>query len=167
MAELYARRFLRVVEREIALANITAHDLVLHVGCGPLPYTAIHTFRLTGARVIAVDRDARAVTRARSCLRRLGLGPEVQVIHCDGTGDIPAGFTVAMVALHAEPKAAIAANLLARAGPGTRLVFRQTRPSFASQYDDLPPILVPSGRTRHGRPTLDASILLTQPGGGA
>ena len=162
LTQFYAQRYREVVEKEVALANITPEDLVLNIGCGALPFTAIHAARLTGARVIALDRDETAVLKAQSCLAGMGLGEKVQVVLSDAAAEIPKDFTVAIVALQAEPKLAIAERLLQAARPGARLVFRRPHKSYARHYDCLPEALVATNSVKQDKRTFDASILLTK-----
>lgn len=140
LVELYSRPYIRVVQNEIDLAQITATDRVLNVGCGAIPFTAMLVARLTGAHVVAVDRDLQAARLAQACVRKTGLAPLIQVVHCDGaqgawTSD---AFDVAIVALQAEPKAQILSCLYASSQEPKRVVVRVPSVPFRSQYDSLP-----------------------------
>lgn len=159
LARIYAYPYRQVVQREAGLAGITARDRVLNVGCGAVPFTAIHLAELTGAAIRAVDRDPGAVERARHCLRKLGLGSRVEVAWEDSARGYPGDFSVALVALQAEPKELIFQNLFARSLPGTRLVFRRPSPGFAGHYDHLPGHWKPRGQVRQGMKTFDCSQL--------
>lgn len=161
LTEFYAHRYLEAVRKEIALAGITGDDLVLNVGCGALPFTAICTARLTGAKVIAIDRDEKAVTGARSCLESLGLDHLVDVVPGDAADGVPAGFTAAIVALQAEPKAAILRTLLENARPEARIIFRRPSKPFASHYDYLPDTGAAREMVKQEKRTFDASVLYT------
>lgn len=136
-ANLYARPYRQVVKNEIALAQIGIDDVVLNIGCGAVPFTAIYLALLTGAKIWAVDRDRKAVDCARLYCQKIGLKEQIQFIEADGTQKIFVDFTVAVVALGAEPKALIMDNLLYQANPGIRLVFRQPDNFFKGCYDHL------------------------------
>ena len=140
LVTLYSRPYLRVVENEIKLARITAADRVLNVGCGAVPFTAMLTATLTGAYVVAVDRDFEAACLARNCVRRAGLSDLVDVVHCDGSQHawVADGFDAAIVALQAAPKAGILSNLFHSAREPKRIVARVPSEPFSSQYDPLP-----------------------------
>ncbi len=137
-ADFYARSYRQVIQNEIALAQITIDDVVLNIGCGAVPFTAIYLASLTGAKVWAVDRDRKAVQQARFYCKKIGLKERIQFIEADGVESISVNFTVAVVALQAEPKTLILDNLLCKAEPGTRLVFRQPDKFFKNHYDYLP-----------------------------
>ncbi len=163
LAQSYARKYASVVEREIHLASITEKDVVLNIGCGALPFTAIHTCQMTGAQVIAVDHDQSAVARARRFLTKLGLADKVTVVLSDAATDpIRQEFTVAIVALQAEPKKAITENLIGAAKPGARLVFRRPNKGWAKHYDQLPGQMKVAHTIPQDKRTFDASILVTK-----
>lgn len=138
LVSLYANMYRDVIDNEIRLAKITAADRVLNVGCGGIPFTAILTARLTGARVWAIDCDEAAVQVARRCVAAQRLDHLIKIIHLDGAAMIPFAFDVALVALQARPKKVILDNLLQRGGSRARLIFRRPRREMAHQYDLLP-----------------------------
>ncbi len=146
---LYSLPYRHVIKNEIELAGITGQDVVLNVGCGAVPYTAIYLHYFTGARVWAVDRDRDAVEKARFYLKRLNLLHDVKPLHRDAADSIPADFTTALVALQAEPKASIMDNLLACGGMGKRLVFREAKKYAQNQYDLLPRQHEPVKHVKH------------------
>ncbi len=137
-ARLYSRPYQQTVQTEITLAQIDSEDVVLNIGCGAVPFTAIYLAELTGAKVWAVDKDGKAVEQARFYCEKIGLDKQIRFIEGDGSKSIPVNFTVAVVALQAEPKTLILDNLLGKANPGTRLIFRQPDKLFKSYYDCLP-----------------------------
>lgn len=162
-ASLYSRPYKKVVEKEVHLAGIKATDRVLNIGCGAVPFTAVYLARLTGAMVLAQDRDPGAVAKALICLRNFRMQDRVEVLEGDSACFVPGGFDVAIVALQAAPKAAILNNLLAAMNPGARMVFRLPAPQFVKYYDILPQGVATLAEVRHNMQTLDASVLLEKP----
>ncbi len=149
LSRLYSLPYRHVIKNEIELAGITGQDLVLNIGCGAVPYTAIYLHYFTGAKVWAVDRDREAVEKAHFYLKRLNLLREIKLLHRDAAESIPADFTTALVAVQAEPKASIMDNLLACGGIGKRFVFREAKKYAQSQYDLLPRQRDPVERVKH------------------
>jgi len=137
LSELYSRPYRDVVRREIELARLTKRDRVLNVGCGSIPFTAIHVARMSGADVVAIDRDREAVKLARQCIRRMNLQDKIKIYLADAVEKIPEDFDAAVVALQAEPKEAIMTNLCSCASRKARLVFRLPTENFHNQYDNL------------------------------
>lgn len=68
----------QVIDRLVGDAGLGAHDLVLDLGAGPGTITA--PLAHTGARVLAVERDARYVAALR---RRFAGNDRVRVVHDD------------------------------------------------------------------------------------
>jgi len=156
--ELYMLPYGRVVRREIALAGITEEDVVLNVGCGSLPFTAVLIARLSGARVIAVDRDPAAAEGAEGLLGRMGMDGLVQALHCDGLDELPFHYDKAVLALHVEPKGEVLENIL-RGRPGVRAVVRVPRGGLKESYGFKGMAMPAAGRAGHLMPTFDRSLL--------
>ncbi|AFG37257.1 class I SAM-dependent methyltransferase [Spirochaeta africana] len=155
----YSAPYESIVQREIDLASITEHDRVLQIGCGAIPFTAIHLAQKTGARVTALDIDPTAVAIARRVIAAAGLEALVKIRCGDGCRVDASDCTVALVALQARPKQEILQNLLDTIPTGSRLVFRAPAPRFAAQYDAIPTGAAPSGSVFQPMKTFDRSIL--------
>jgi len=159
LAKLYSNHYSRVIEKEIKLAGITSNDRVLNVGCGGIPFTAIAIARHTGASVFAIDCDKEAVEAANRCIELFGMQDQVTAACIDGTAKIPFDYSVALVALQAEPKLAILKNLFLQARQDARLIFRKPRPELAHHYDLLPEKPEPCKAISQNEITFDYSVL--------
>jgi len=163
LASLYSRPYSRVVEREIRLAAITDKDIVVNIGCGAVPFTAIYVTRMTGAKVIALDRDRKAAECARRYIKTRGFARSIGVVCGDGAQASECGrATVWVVALQAAPKQDILEHFLAKSPRGARIIFREPRASFNGRYDQLPPSARPQSVTEHNMVTFNRSVLFTQ-----
>lgn len=159
LVSIYSRIYNDVINKEIALAGIGPLDRVLNVGCGGIPFTAIQVARLTGAGVLAIDRDEKAVEAASCCIKALKLENLVEVKKADGTEPLSYPFNVALVALQAEPKRKLIDNLMAEGKPSARLVFRSPREELSHQYDLLPREPLPVGEVTQNQVTFNKSVL--------
>lgn len=137
LAELYSRPYLETLRRELDMAGVNGDDILLQVGCGAVPFSAIWAARHCGCRVWALDLDEKAVVKAQSLVRRLGLDDRIRVLHRDASREVPSGFTVALLSLQAAPKEDIL-RCLARAEPRARLVARQPREGLENLYGAVP-----------------------------
>ncbi len=135
---VYCTPYIPIVKNEIHLATITEADTILNIGCGAVPFSAIHLATLANAKVHGVDLDAEVVTKASRCIRRLQLGDRVTVENANGTTCSAREYSVILVALQAEPKKEILEQLINTARPKTRLLFRKPSPKFMKHYDPLP-----------------------------
>ena len=132
--KLYAAPYAGVLNREIALAEISAKDVVLNVGCGAMPFTAIYLALQTGARVVAIDNDPEVIDKGRDCVRRYSLERQIEVVTADGKDIEFIRFDKALVSLQAAPKDEILQNLLKVSPSGSKLLFRQPRNIFTNHY---------------------------------
>lgn len=114
-----------LVAGEIARVGIGADDLVLCIGGGPSPFTAMEIVRRTGARVVVIDCDRQAVKAARRLVADRGLAERIEVRLADGRFLSAAGFQVVHIARQAAPQKEILANLQATAAPDTRILRRR------------------------------------------
>lgn len=158
---IYCRPYVKVVQNEIDLACITAADRVLNIGCGAVPFTAILIARLTGAQIVAIDRDPKAAQLAEACVRKMGLTQCIQIAHRDGSQEVERGFDVAVVALQAEPKARILSSLSRSSHRPTRVVARVPSRMFRSQYDTLPRSCKVVAQVPQSMKTFDRSVLIS------
>ncbi len=159
LAQLYSYPYRRVVKKEIELAGISSHDTVLNIGCGAVPFTAIWIARLTKAQVIAADKDQRAIDLAHGCVHKLGLQDRIKPVVCDGAEWVPEGFTVAVIALQAEPKAAIFSNVYQAKGNNIRIVSRAPSRLFESHYGCFPESFAAVAEVSQNMKTFDRSVL--------
>lgn len=137
LANIYCYYYQEAVKKEIELASIGPADLVFNIGGGAVPFTAINIARLTGARVLVLDRDSTAVKLARCCVGKLGLGEKIRVELGDGAHYLPSDYTVAVIALQVEPKGRILQKVMNCKG-NKRIVVRSPSQLFKNHYDGIP-----------------------------
>ncbi len=159
LTKLYSRPYLQVIQNEIHLAKITQQDVILNIGCGAIPFTALYLAALTGARVYALDNDARAVCRASHCVNKAGLSQYIKVIEGDGAVPVDMQFTSALVALQAAPKKSILESIRRSAPPGARFIFRLPSSKYRQQYDNLLTSQQAEGLVIQPMRTFDRSVL--------
>lgn len=164
LAQLYMAPYKGVVEKEIELAQLKPGEKVLQIGAGSIPFSAVYLARLARVFVCAIDIDRQAVERARRWTRELQLEAQIEVEYGDGKDFPLAGFSAAFVALQAEPKAEIITHLLTAGQPGFRVVARQPRASFRSQYSEVPRSWPNKGEVRQTMVTFSSSLLFVKEG---
>ncbi|WP_350344370.1 methyltransferase domain-containing protein [Proteinivorax tanatarense] len=156
---LYHSIYKNVMRNEIKLANITSNDVVLNIGCGAIPFTALHIVQMTGAKVIALDKDKEAVEKAKKCLSKYKLQKNIEIALGDGIVENLPDFTVAIIALHVKEKATMLENLKLTKSPGARVVFRQPAVGYENEYGSLPDKYVPDGKISQKMKTFKESYL--------
>ncbi|SDZ16797.1 class I SAM-dependent methyltransferase [Tindallia californiensis] len=134
---LYHYLYKPVVEKEVELAGITKEDTVLNIGCGAIPFTALHIVQMTGAKVIALDKDPEAVRMAQHYLKKYGLDKNIEIRVGNGSPEKLPSFTVALIALHIKDKEQMLKNLKNVGSDGGRIVFRQPVEAYREEYGGL------------------------------
>lgn len=160
----YTFPYRALLKRELRLAAVQSDDVVLNIGCGSAPFSAVLAAQFSGARVIAVDLDPRAVTGARSLVARLGFSSRIEVLLADASKDPLPPASVALVALQAAPKDDIWHNLqhsLSGSGERGRALFRIPRAGLESTYGHFAPGAAVRGEVYHRMPTFERTILCT------
>jgi len=134
---IYKKPYEKIVRNEVALAKIKATDTVCLVGAGSIPFTAIWLVHLSGASVIAVDNDKKAVKNAKRVVRKLGLETSVSIRLQDGQTPLGTKVDVYLLAMQAQPLDAIILSIKEE-NPDARIVARVAKPWFERRYDTLP-----------------------------
>lgn len=156
---LYSLPYTGVVSREIEMCDINEDDTVLNIGCGSLPFTAVHLARMTGARIYAMDNDHDAVRAGKKLVRALGLSDKITVVYGDGSDTIPFVFNKALIALQVEPKYGVLKNLMEN--HNTEVIMRIPREKFKDSYGLKRLFYAPAKVVKHTMLTFDRSFLFS------
>ncbi len=137
LARRYGRRFYeRMVRNEAALAGVKPGDRVLHVGCGPFPFTAL-TLAQLGCSVVGVDRDPGAAAAARRVVKAMGFEGTITIRHAHGENIACSDYDAVWVSLHVWPRAAVLANCFTDLRVGARAVVRDAAGPLKLLYRQL------------------------------
>ncbi len=158
LATVYAKPYQTVVQNELDLARVEPGQTVLNIGCGAVPFTAIHTAVLSGASVIAVDCHEPSTVLARRCVEQLGLADSIKILCVPGQSLPELEFDCALVALQAEPKQEILHRLQQLAQKPTPVLFRQPSTEFQQHYDLLDVHHLPHKWVTQPMKTFDRSV---------
>lgn len=133
-ADIYAWLFYKnMVAREIALSGITPDMTVLHVGCGPLPITAVFLARF-GVRVTAVDVDADTVKRAEKVITRARVDDRITLAAGCGTRMDFSGYQAIWLSLHVKPMDRVIERAVRMMDDDAGVIYRAPRGSLARFY---------------------------------
>ena len=66
IAKLYDKLISTVYKNEYKASNISNEDKVLHIGCGAYPLTEMTLSRITGAKIVGIDRNPKAIKLANN-----------------------------------------------------------------------------------------------------
>ncbi len=158
----YASFYRQTVQREINLAGITSADNIVNIGCGSIPFTAMHLSQLTGAEVWAIDKDSEAIATAKVLLNKIDFKGKIHLMVADGQDPLPRKFNVAVIALQVEPKDLVISNLFQWGAPDFRLVIREPRPFLRNMYDSVSETYTPKACINQNQFTFKESLLFTR-----
>lgn len=159
LPSIYLFVYKNIIRKEIKLANINSKDNILNIGCGALPFTAILINKFTSANVTAIDFDKKAVTSAKSLIKKFKLENKINVIYGDGNNFSTNDFSVILIALHAFDKNKIFENILKNNKDNTRVVFRLPRKFFVKEYQTLSDKYKYTSKVKHFMLTFNKSVL--------
>ncbi|MDH7506388.1 MAG: class I SAM-dependent methyltransferase [Candidatus Thermoplasmatota archaeon] len=92
-----------MIENEIALANISNKDKILHVGCGSIPATSINIVKKTDADVTAIDKNIKCIKKAQSLISNIKLSNKIKIIYSDALNFPLEKFNLIIVSLGVKP----------------------------------------------------------------
>ncbi|MCP1662613.1 MULTISPECIES: nicotianamine synthase family protein [Methanocalculus] len=141
IGHLYAARlYSSVVDSEIGLADLREGSRILHVGCGALPYTALHLAE-KGFSVTAIDSDQSALLAAERYVRHHSPDADVTFECLNGANCDPSDYDAVWVSLNVGPKEAVVLHLLGHMRNGAKLIYRNPRSDsrLASLYSRIIP----------------------------
>ncbi|MBU9721233.1 MULTISPECIES: class I SAM-dependent methyltransferase [Bacillaceae] len=127
-----------VIEKEIALANITSEDKVVCIGGGSTPFTACLIAEKTGAQVTVIDYDKCVMEKARNFILKWNLDTKVTLECVDGLVYNVSKYTVVHVAMQVTPQRAVYQRMLHSMSVGGRLILRRPRVFLSPFYEALP-----------------------------
>jgi len=80
----YLNMYTEIVEKETKMANISSEDSILVMGCGSLPTTSVLISMKTGASIVAIDNDPKAVKEAIIHTKNYRFENKIKIKHADG-----------------------------------------------------------------------------------
>ncbi len=130
-AAFYGRLFYqRMISQEVHLSGLLEgvpnEKRVLHVGCGPMPFTALALARL-GLHVTALDNDPRAVEQARRVVSHAGLDHMISIVLQDGASLDPRPYDGVWISLHVYPRDQVIEKYLGRMRKESVLLYRNPK----------------------------------------
>jgi SAM-dependent methyltransferase len=128
----------RLVERELKSVSLKPGASVLHIGCGPLPMTALYLAEI-GFRVAAIDYDPAAVRSARQVVRRRLLDERIAIWEADGSEIDCSPYDAVWVSLIVSDKQKVVARCLQTLRQGACVLYRNYRGPLTLLYPRLAP----------------------------
>jgi ubiquinone/menaquinone biosynthesis C-methylase UbiE len=100
---IYLDFYKTIIENEIELAKISVEDKILHIGCGPVPATAIYIVKKTNADITAIDKNLKLIKKAQTLILKQKLSNKIHIIHANALNFPLEKFNLIIVSLGIEP----------------------------------------------------------------
>jgi 2-polyprenyl-3-methyl-5-hydroxy-6-metoxy-1,4-benzoquinol methylase len=137
LGRIYSRFFYAgMLEREFAMSGLSPGMKALHVGCGPLPMTAMYLARKQ-IQVTAVDIEQDILKSADRVIRRSSLRGMITLARACGTRVDFSGFDAIWLSLHVRPMDKVIHQALKFMDPGARIIFRGASGILSRFYREI------------------------------
>jgi 2-polyprenyl-3-methyl-5-hydroxy-6-metoxy-1,4-benzoquinol methylase len=130
---LYNKYYEDLIENEIKLGNITNKSQVVHIGCGAVPSTSILVAKITNANVIGIDKDPKAVEKARFYIKKLNMNNKIEIKQADALDFPMSHFDVILISHGIEPRDKFLKKLSSNINEKSIIIFR----TFSSEEKKL------------------------------
>jgi len=134
LGRLYYHLFYRkMIDRELAITELSPRAKVIHVGSGPLPLT-VYSLTGSGFDVEALDNDPGAVKRANRLLKKMNPGSGDLVRGADGVNLDCGSAEAVWISLNVIPKHRVLKKVFSSLKQGGKLVYRNPRGLLSLVY---------------------------------
>ena len=127
----------RMIQREIANANIKKNDAIMHIGCGSFPFTSLQ-LAMDDFDIVAVDIDENAVKNAKHVIQKWNLSDKIKVIHANGLDMSVSKMNVVWIPFLVEPKQEIIKKYWKQLKPNGRIICRNPHGLLKILYNVTP-----------------------------
>lgn len=101
---LYVEYYSDIIDHEIKLTHMDQTTSVLHVGCGSIPASSMLLAQKCNAKVTGIDRDEKAVKKARICVENNGLSHQIDIQQKDALQMDLLSYNVILISQGIIPK---------------------------------------------------------------
>jgi precorrin-6B methylase 2 len=137
LANIYELSAGEKYEQEFKIFGISNGKKILHIGCGQYPVTAITLARLYDAKIVAIDRDLKAIEFAKEVIRKKKLEEKISIEHGDGLNYPIEKFDVIILGGLIFPKKQILEHVLNTVKPDAKIIFRTSIISFKLIFEHM------------------------------
>lgn len=130
---LYLKYYEDMIKSEINLISISKSDKVIHVGCGSIPASSILISQKTGANVIGIDKNKKAVMNAKFCINKLNLSDKIEIKNYLASDFLFYDFDVIVISQGIKPVDMFLRYLSKKVSKNSRIILR----TFSNKYGNL------------------------------
>lgn len=123
--KVYTKFFEKMTLDEFKMVNIKQKEKILHIGCGAVPNTLLILAKHFDAFFVGIDRDAKAVEKAREMVKKYGLENKIKIERGEAISYPVSNFDVIVISLGVEPKEEVFERIRSEMKGGARVVARK------------------------------------------
>jgi len=124
LADKYNKSIGNEYKKECKLLNISKGDKILHIGCGSYPLTEMTLANLFDINIVGIDKNERAVQRARKVIIKEKLQKKISINKGNGANYPVGSFDLIIVSGCALPKNAILTHIFKKAKKNCNIIIR-------------------------------------------
>jgi len=102
--KIYTKFFEKITLDEFKMVNIKQGEKILHIGCGAVPNTLLILANHFDAFFVGIDRDKKAVKKAREMVEKWKLGNKIKIENGEAISYPISNFDVIVISLGVEPR---------------------------------------------------------------
>ena len=125
------------VEKEIEMAQITASDHVLHIGCGAIPYTSAVLVRKCNMNIVSIDNKQKIVDNAINFVKQHGLSNKINLKRGDGKTYDVSGFDVVIISYGVAEQDMVLRHVINSVQAGSRIILRRSTTKKSEYIDSI------------------------------
>jgi len=122
---LYEKSISNEYEAESKKFDIRKSKNIIHIGCGAYPISAITLAKMNGGRVVAIDRNIKAVEYASKIIKKRNLEEIITVKKGDGRFFPIEKFDTIIVSSCSVPKVEVLENIFSNAKNNCKIIVRE------------------------------------------
>jgi len=136
-AKIYIKFHNSSVKKEIEMSNLSSSDMILHIGCGAIPYTSIVLSREINSKVVGIDCNPHVVYIANDYLKRYNLSNMVKIETGDGKTYDVSGFDSIILSYGVDDQDLVLKHVIDSMKNGARLILRRSTTERNSYIDSI------------------------------
>ena len=115
-------------QKEHQAIQLKKTDVILHIGCGVYPYSAIQLSTKPHKKIVAIDNNKYIIHYAKSSIQEQDLNKTIDIELGDGASYNLQPFSVFVISSCVNLSGKVLEHIITSANPGTRIIIRELRP---------------------------------------
>jgi len=125
IANNYEKDISKEYERETMLFKTSKANNILHIGCGAFPITAMTLAKMDCRKIVAIDRNPRAVKMASRLITKKNLYDFIKIENGDGRKYPLEKFDTIIISSNSTPKIEVLKHVFNNAGDNCKIIIRE------------------------------------------